>query len=321
MSIRLIQSTFPSAGGLAPISYTVVEPEGAPRGVLQICHGMCEYFNRYMDFARFLAGRGFVVCGNDHLGHGQSVSRPAERGYFGQRGGRETLMKDVHQLTVLMRERYGDLPLFLLGHSMGSLIVRGMLPVFGQEYAGVILMGTAGFSRLAATARRMAASVARRRGPLYRSGRLQKMTFGNYNRRVESPLTPFDWLTRDRDVVALYQQDDNCNFIFTAAGFAVLYSLMEAAQRRASFLGCPTTLPLYLTAGAEDPVGDYGRGVEEVARAYRRAGVREVTLTLYPGARHEILNETCRRQVYDDLLAWLEGHLPPNRNKDKTGGA
>lgn len=224
MPIRLIQSTFPSFNGVTPIAYTVVEPEGAPRAVVQICHGMCEYFNRYLDFARYLAGQGFIVCGHDQVGHGQSVRRPAERGYFGQRQGRETLLQDVHRLTLLIRERYGHVPLFLLGHSMGSLITRNLLPLFGQEYDGVILMGTAGFNRMAATGRRLAASVARRKGPLYRSGRLHRMVFGGYNKRVESPLTPYDWLTRDRDIVALYQQDDNCNFVFPAAGFAVLFS-------------------------------------------------------------------------------------------------
>lgn len=312
MNIRFTQNIYKSANGVSHVTYYLLVPEEVEvRGIVQIAHGMCEYFSRYTAFAKYLCGLGFIVCGNDHIGHGASVARPADLGFFAARDGWRYLVEDVEQLIDLMQRRYPHLPYFLLGHSMGSLIARLCLTERGDRLTGCILIGTAGPSAAASSAAHLADSIARSRGMTYRSGLLSRLTFQGYDRRIEHPRTVFDWLSRDADVVALYQSDEKCNFIFTATGFRDLYTLVTKANATQTFRRTPRSLPLLLLAGDKDPVGKYGEGVRRVANLYRGAGVKDLEVIFYKDARHEVLNELGRLDAFADISRWLERQLVP----------
>lgn len=307
MDIKCTQNIFKSSSGSASIAYYILVPEGVEvRGIVQIVHGMCEYFNRYTAFAKYLCSLGFIVCGNDHLGHGASVSRPGELGFFAPKDGWRYLVEDVKKLTDIMLDRYPDLPYFLFGHSMGSLITRLYLAQYGAALSGAVICGTVGPNPLAKTGISIADSVARSKGATYRSAMLNKLALGNYNRKIENPRTCFDWISRDEQVVALYQSDEKCNFIFTATGFRDLFQLVMRANHTRCFKSTPHMLPLLLIAGDRDPVGSYGEGVRAVAKLYRAAGQKDVDVIFYKDGRHEILNELNKLDVYGDVSRWLE---------------
>lgn len=310
MNIKCTQNIFRSANGVSNVTYYILVPEGVTvNGIVQISHGMCEYFSRYTAFAKYLCSLGFIVCGNDHIGHGASVSRPGELGFFATKDGWRYLVRDVQQLTGLMQGRYPDLPYFLLGHSMGSLIARLYLTEYGERLSGCILSGTIGPNPAAATCAHLADSIARSRGMTYRSGFLSGLTYKGYNRRIKDAHSVFDWLSRDEDVVALYESDAKCNFVFTATGFRDLYTLCFKANAAHTFRATPRSLPLLFLAGDGDPVGKYGDGVRRVVGLYRGAGVRGIDVIFYKDARHEILNELNRLDVYGDISRWLENRL------------
>ena len=310
MNIKCTQNIYKSANGVSNVAYYILVPEDSHiRGIVQISHGMCEYFSRYTAFAKYLCGLGFIVCGNDHIGHGASVSRPADLGFFAAHDGWKYLIQDVLHLRELMHRRYPDLPYFMLGHSMGSLIVRLCLPECGTELAGSILIGTAGPNAAALSAAHIADSIARTRGVTFRSGLLNGIVFKAYNRRIDHPNSVFDWLSRDEEVVSLYQSDEKCNFIFTASAFRDLFILCARANSNATFRRTPSDLPLFFLAGDRDPVGRYGDGVRRVISLYRAGGSRNIDAVFYKNARHELLNELGRIETYGDISRWLEERL------------
>ena len=310
MDIKCTQNIFKSSNGRSNVTYYILAPEGVDlRGVVQISHGMCEYFSRYTVFAKYLCSLGFIVCGNDHIGHGASAGRATELGFFAVRDGWSYLIQDMQKLTDIMQVRYPDLPYFVLGHSMGSLITRIYLTDYGKRLSGCILSGTAGPNPLARTGARMANSVAHSKGMTYRSSFLSNLAFKNYNRRIPDAHTMFDWLSRDDGVVQRFQSDAKCNFIFTAAGFRDLFTLVDRANTAKCFKSTPRDLPLLLISGDRDPVGGYGEGVRRVAKLYRAAGLTDLDVIFYKNGRHEILNETNRLDVYGDISRWLTRHL------------
>ena len=310
MNIKCTQNIYKSANGVSNVTYYILVPEDVDiRGIVQISHGMCEYFSRYTPFAKYLCSLGFIVCGNDHIGHGASVSRPSELGFFAARDGWKFLIEDIKQLTDLMQRRYPNLPYFLLGHSMGSLIARLYLTDYGEKLAGCILTGTIGPNAAAVSAAHLADSIARTRGMTYRSGFLSDLAFKGYNRKIKNPHTVFDWLSRDEDVVSLYQSDEKCNFIFTATGFRDLFTLIAKANASHTFRHTPRSLPLLFLAGDKDPVGKYGEGVRRVVNLYRGAGLKNIEVIFYKDARHEVLNELGRLDAYGDISRWLETQL------------
>jgi alpha-beta hydrolase superfamily lysophospholipase len=310
MNIKCTQNIYKSANGVSNVTYYILTPEDVElRGIVQISHGMCEYFSRYTSFAKYLCGLGFIVCGNDHIGHGASVARDADLGFFASKDGWKFLIEDVIQLAELMQQRYPDLPYFLLGHSMGSLIARLCLPQFGERLSGCILIGTAGPTPAVHSAARLADSIARSRGMTYRSALLENLAFRAYNRKIKHPRTVFDWLSRDENVVSLFQSDEKCNFIFTATAFRDLFTLCARANANQTFRRTPRSLPLLFLAGDKDPVGQYGEGVRRVVNLYRSVGVRDIDVVFYVDARHEVLNELGRLEAFGDISRWLEARI------------
>ena len=306
MDIRCTQSIYPSTCPGANISYYIFRPVDIEvRGIVQISHGMCEYFTRYTSFAKYLCSLGFIVCGNDHLGHGSSVPPSGALGFFGHHDGWNVLVEDVHSLTQIMKNRWPNLPYFLLGHSMGSMISRIYLSRFGDQIDGCILSGSPSANPMAGFGIQLANSVVHCHGPMYRSVLLSNLVFKHYTSRIEDCQSSFDWLTRNHSVVALYQSDTKCNFIFTASGFRDLFTLVHNCNRLNTIRNTPRTLPILFVSGSADPVGNYGNGVKKIVAAYRASGCKNITSILYKDARHEVLNEINQDEVYNDINQWL----------------
>lgn len=286
------------------------EHRGKPRAVVQIAHGMAEHIRRYHAFAERLVRHGVMVYGHDHRGHGRTASEGGCLGYFADENGFETVVGDMVAVTQQIQDKHPGVPVFLFGHSMGSSLSLRYMQLYGQRLAGVILSGSGWFSNLQlALGEWLAAREVRRMGRRAPSHLLHQLTFGGFNRAFRPTRTEMDWLSRDVAEVDKYLADPLCGNVHTAGFFHDYFHGLRVLQRPAEMARIPKALPVLLISGADDPVGNRGRGVQRLAHALRRAGVNDVRLRLYPGARHELLNETCREEVWADVLNWLEERL------------
>lgn len=309
---------FLSADGSTPVRAVLWQPAAVaagarPRGIVQIVHGMAEHIDRYEAFAAFLVAHGFVVCGHDHLGHGRTAPDPASRGVLDPAAGADAdaLVADVGGLRSIVSARYArDVPYFLFGHSMGSLVLRVYLASHGEGLAGAIICGTAHQPLPVSKAGNLLArATVALRGADARSNLLHSLADGAFSRQVSDPHTPFDWLTRDQAEVDAFIADETSGFMFSAGAYAALTDLAFRAALPRTFASVPRDLPILFIAGDADPVGSKGRGVTRAAKLMGAAGVADVSLKLYEGMRHEILNELGREEVYQDILAWLDARL------------
>ena len=285
-------------------------PEGQVRAVLQLSHGMVEYIDRYRPLAEYLADRGILVTGHDHLGHGASIRTKEDYGYFAEPDGNRAVLADLHAVTVLTKQLYPDLPYFLLGHSMGSFYARQYLCEYGRELDGAIIMGT-GYMSAASTAASLAVINAEclRNGESRPSAVATKASFGIYNRRFAPNRTSMDWLSLNPNNVDAYLKDPLCQGNASAGLFREMLSGIRFVCKEDNIRKMNHHTPILFISGAMDMVGDCSKGVERAAAAFQRAGMRDVTVKLYPELRHEVLKEDCREQVYDDIDRWLEGKL------------
>jgi len=277
----------------------------APRAMVQISHGMCEYFERYTGFAEFLSQQGFLVFGHDHLGHGHTAPNAESLGFTVSGGGHSCLVEDVHNLSLRMKQEFPGLPLILFGHSMGSFIARETLARYGSTYRAAVICGTGGPDMPAGAGKLLAKLIMLFRGERHRSEFLKKIAFTGYNKKYETVNTPDDWLSRDPEVVRRYRADPLCTFTFTVRAYHDLFSLVKQVSRKDWAKRLPKDLPLLVMSGDMDPVGSWGKGVRQVADRLRSAGL-SVTLRLYPDMRHEILNEIDRETVWKETAQWLK---------------
>lgn len=299
---------FPSKDGNTEIHTIEWKPKGEVKAVLQICHGMVEYMNRYDEFADFLCGKGYYVVGNDHLGHGKSIQSKKEYGFFNEKYGNACLLGDVHTLRQRILKKYPNVPYFMLGHSMGSTLVRQYIQMYGNGLHGVVMIGVVSDEKpgMLRIAKRLCRVLAVFKGWHYRSKFLDNLAIGRYNKCYKHARTRADWVTSDTERLDDYVADPLCSFVFTVNAYYHMFSGMLKMQRKENVYMIPKTLPMLVAAGSEDPVGDFGKGVRKVYEKYKAAGIQDVSLRLYAGDRHELLNETDRRQIYLDLYEWLE---------------
>ena len=302
---------YPSKDGITTIHAIEWTPDESPRAVLQICHGMCEYIDRYHEFADFMRSHGFVVVGNDHLGHGESVRSDDLHGFFAEKDGNLTVLHDIHTLRKMTEKKYPGIPYFILGHSMGSFLTRQYIARCGKGLAGAVIMGTGsqptGTLLAGMNVCRMIAAV---KGWHHRSETVHKMSMGAYNKRFEPARTKCDWLTKDTAFVDAFVQDPWCMFRFTLNAYYNMFASIEDCQAAKVVAMIPPELPMLLISGEEDPVGDFGKGVRTAYQHYRDAcAERDLTMKLYENDRHEILNETDREQIFMELLHWIELHM------------
>ncbi len=305
MSIVRTEAYFNSSTGKNKIRTLIWRDEDlTPIGVFQIAHGMAEHIARYDEFARFLASNGFVVCGNDHLGHGKSVSVPSELGFFAEKDGDKRLVDDMHILTKIMKKKYPDIPYFLFGHSMGSLCARVYTAHFGYELNGVVFCGTTEGPSISAALQTPINALCARLGPDKRVDFLGDVFNAVSNLTVPDKDSPIAWISQNKENRENYQKDELCGFTLTLGGYRDMFALFSECSMDDWAQKIPADLPIMIIAGALDPVGFNGKGVLSVADNLVLAG-KEPTVILYPGDRHEILNEDDRHRVFDDILSWL----------------
>lgn len=275
------------------------------KGVIQIAHGMIDHIERYEDMAKYFAGKGFVVAGNDHLGHGDSVLRKEDYGYFTEGNASLCVVEDMYKLTRIMKNRYPNLPYILIGHSMGSFLSRRYLSDYGHELDGAVLLGTGNQPYPVVRAGIALAKIVKVfKGERYRSKFLNQVMFGTYNSRIPNALTSKDWVCGDGNVVRGYMEDEKCDYIFTVNGYLGLLTTIDYVKRWSNIKKIPKNLPVFLAAGTEDPVGGYGKDVKKLFEIYSRH-LNDVELRLYEGCRHELHNESIKQDVFDDIYRWI----------------
>ena len=306
---RMIDFTLPSTVPGRTLHAFRCVPEGPVRAIVQLSHGMVEFIDRYKPLAEYLAAQGILVTGHDHLGHGGSIRTKADYGYFARPDGNRALLDDLHAMTERTRTLYPGVPYFLLGHSMGSFYARQYLCEWGSELDGAILMGT-GYQPKAvvATARVICRVLAVFFGWQHRSKLVANLSFLGYNKGLEGR-TPQDWLNRDPAEVDKYRAEERCMFTFTLNGYYSMFTGILRLYDPAFLRRMPKELPLLFLAGDADPVGEQTRGVQRAIESLKAVGVQNIQHKFYPGARHELLMELNRDEVFADIAAWLNDQL------------
>lgn len=299
----------PSNDGVHKLHVVVWQPDGEPKAVLQLSHGMIEFIERYEGLAQYLNEQDILVIGNDHLGHGHTAGRDEDLGYFCPEYMSETVVKDLHTVTEYAKKEYPGIPYFLLGHSMGSFMARRYLMTYGDELTGAILCGTGEQTSATLFAGKTAAGILGAfKGQRYRSEFIRKTSFKGYNDRFEKR-TENDWLTKDQSIVDWYNGHKFCTFGFTINGYKTLFEVLTYIQKQENYNKIPKNLPVYMIAGEDDPVGNYGEGVKHIYQQYKDSGIKDISIKLYPNDRHEILNELDKETVYADVADWIAGHM------------
>ena len=301
--------SFPSSDGIHTIQGQEWLPVGQPKAVVQIVHGVAEHIGRYDRTARFLCDHGYLVCGADHLGHGRTAQQDGSLGYFAPRDGWKLVTDDVRRLRLLQGEKYPGIPYFMLGHSMGSFLTRTYLCRFPGEISGAVLSGTGQEPAIAtALGGLIARCIRRSKGDHYISPLIHSLSLGSYNRKFKPNRTSSDWISRDEAAVDAYLSDPLCSFQPSVGMFIDMLDGLRYIASPKSLKRMDPDTPVYFFSGEQDPVGGMGKQVKKVYGWFYAHGVKDLSLKLYPGGRHEMFNELNRQQVLDDLLQWLDRH-------------
>ncbi|SFM21590.1 Lysophospholipase, alpha-beta hydrolase superfamily [Gracilibacillus orientalis] len=281
----------------------------SPKAIIQIAHGMVEHIERYHEFATYLTEQGFTVYGHDHRGHGKTGENANSLGYLAEENGFDRVVQDCIELTEMIEKKYPQTPIFLMGHSMGSFICRRYMMLAPNHLAGAILIGT-GFqpSGLLKVAKQMAKTVGYFKGRNTEAKLMNKLTFFGYNKHTDNQ-TVFDWICSDQQEVEKYTEDKWCGFTPTNQFFYDLYTGLQWIQSKDKTANIPKDLPLFFVSGKEDPVGQYGEGVQKAVAFYRSIDMENVNYHLYEKGRHEILNETNKKEVFHDIVTWIRKQM------------
>lgn len=305
--------TFVSSEGTKRIHYEIIEPANTkkPKAVIQIVHGMCEYFGRYAEFSRFMAENGYAVAGDDHLGHGRTAADEKDKGFFAEHNGWRFLVRDEKRMTDIIKEKYPGTPIILFGHSMGSFIARLYTSWYPENLAAALYMGTSGGvpDGAAGAAVKLLENVT---GTQTHLDQGQWMFYRFLTRRVSGKSSELDWITRDKEKIEFYKSDPLGDFAFTSGAYRDLVRLLTEVSKTEWAYSLPKNLPVMLMSGEEDPIGDYGKGVKKVYNRLKKAGMENLSIRLYVDARHELINELNRQEVYEDILLWTEKTVRKN---------
>lgn len=274
------------------------------KGIVQIAHGMAETALRYERFAQALTEAGYIVYANDHRGHGRTAPSMEHLGYSGE-DGFNWMVRNMAQISSHIRDTNPNIPLYLMGHSMGSFLTQKYMYEYPQLVDGVILTGSNGPRSLLRAGRAVAKVQMKLHGERHPSHLLNTMSFGSFNRAFKPNRTSFDWLTRDEAEVDKYINDPMCGFIGSASFFYQFFGLLQEIHSPANMERIPKDLPIYVFSGTQDPVGLHGKGVRKLLSLYEKLGFSHVLAKLYPEGRHEMLNEINRDEVTADVIQWL----------------
>lgn len=299
--------TFPSSDGKNTIHAELFIPsDNNIKGIVQISHGMMDYIGRYALLAEALTGAGYVLAGNDHLGHGDTVKTPDDFGFFASKNGYNYVIDDVKGMNDILHKEFPGVPVVLLGHSMGSFIARLYAAKYADSIDGLIIHGTAGPNPATGAGLLLVKLMRAIKGDRYRSKFICSLADGGYNKGFDPAEGAGAWLTRDPSMVADRVGNPKNDFIFTLAGYQDLFRFLGDCNDREWFVKFPKNLRTLVVSGEKDPVGGFGKGVRYVYDNLKKNGAN-VELKLYPEARHELFNETNRDEVFSDLVKWIEG--------------
>lgn len=282
----------------------------SPKAIVQISHGMAEHIARYDDFAQFLLNRGIFVYGNDHRGHGHTGEKAGVFGYFAQKDGFDRVVNDLHAVTNHIKKLYPDKPIILFGHSLGSFLSRRYIQKYSSDITGVILSGTGGNPGVAAAIGKLVAKrEIRKFGKTAPSHVMNRIIFGSYNKGLDHVKNKFSWLSRDESVVHAYLQDPYCGFVCSGTFFYDLLTGLQLIHQDALIQQIRKDLPIFFISGDRDPVGTYAKGVKKAIKQLEKNGLHKIEYRFYQDARHEVLNEINKEEVYEDIIQWIERTL------------
>lgn len=301
---------FNSSTGKNKIHARMCVPDAEPRAIVQIIHGIAEYIGRYDEFMSFLADNGIIAVGTDHLGHGKSIESEEQTGFFAYDNGWDYVVRDEEVLRLAMHENYPELPIIVFGHSMGSFMTRTLLIRYPDAFNAAIISGTGNQgAALVNGGLFMGNLVTGLRGAHHYSKFLNNLAFGSYNKIYENPKTEYDWLSRDEANVQKYIDDPLCGFIPSCSLFRDMMTGVKFITNKKNLTAMNKDIPVYFMSGDMDPVGECGKGVQKAYNNFLKAGMKDVSIKLYPGGRHEMLNEINKDEVYADILAWLDSKI------------
>lgn len=301
---------FNSSTGKNKIHARMCVPDAEPRAIVQIIHGIAEYIGRYDEFMSFLADNGIIAVGTDHLGHGKSIESEEQTGFFAYDNGWDYVVRDEEVLRLAMHENYPELPIIVFGHSMGSFMTRTLLIRYPDAFNAAIISGTGNQgAALVNGGLFMGNLVTGLRGAHHYSKFLNNLAFGSYNKIYENPKTEYDWLSRDEANVQKYIDDPLCGFIPSCSLFRDMMTGVKFITNKKNLTAMNKDMPVYFMSGDMDPVGECGKGVQKAYKNFLEVGMKDVSIKLYPGGRHEMLNEINKDEVYADILSWLNSKI------------
>lgn len=304
---------YPSKDGKSKIHAVKWLPDREPLAILQIAHGVTEYILRYESLAKYLTEKGFIVVGNDHLGHGNSIATGSEPMYFGKEGSWNYVVGDIDECKKAITKDFPNLPYFILGFSLGSFVVRTYLIDYPQKLSGVILIGTGQVPKIQINiAKLVAKREAKKVGEDHTSPTIKAMTFGTYNKIFAPNITDYDWLCASQTSLDKYISDPNRGQNLSAGLFREMLTGMNYTSNKKNIQKMNLDTPILLLSGDKDPVGDCGKGVTKVYNSYKAIGIKDVTMKLYPNLRHDILNEDIKEDIYKNIYEWLKSKIDIN---------
>ena len=298
--------TFKDKGNLEIFVYKWLPDEKLQvKGVVQIAHGMAETAGRYGGLASILTENGFMVYANDHRGHGKTAGETSKLGELGEDGFNK-MVENMKELNEIIKKENSNLPIFLLGHSMGSFLTQRYICLYGSGLKGAILSGSCGKQGVMIDVGRLIAKgEIKKIGRGGKSNKLDKLSFGSYNNSFKPNRTAFDWLSRDNNEVDKYIVDPFCGTVFTAGFFYDFLGGLKCIADKREIKNVPMDLPIYIFSGDKDPVGKYGKGVLKLVKTYKQHGIEDLSYKLYKDGRHEMLNEINKEEVMADVIKWL----------------
>lgn len=289
-------------------------PDSEPEAVVVISHGMAEHSLRYDRLASFLTDAGFLVSAHDHRGHGKTAQNQAEKGgvgfgYLADKHGFEKVCGDLKEIIDQLKTEYPQKKVFLLGHSFGSIVSQCFIEKYGDSIDGCILSGSRGPQRFPVKCALFLSGALCVFGQKKRTAKMiDRMVFGSYGKKIENKRTDADWLTKDPVIVDMYLEDQWCGFVMKTEFFYEMFRMLNTVHKKSNMKKIPAELPVYLIAGTDDPVGDYGKTVKKLCDVYKSNGIKDLEIKLYENDRHELFNETDSDAVTNDTIAWLKKH-------------
>lgn len=289
------------------VTVTIPDEGTIIKGIFQISHGMAEHRKRYLPFMKFLSDNGYICIIHDHRGHGDSVKADEDLGYFYDKTGKY-IVEDLYQVTKYIKSEYPDLPVYLFGHSMGSLIVRCYLKQYDDQIDKLIVCGSPSNNKLAGVGIGVSKIIQVFRGEKHRSKLMQKLTFASYSKKFKNEKKNKEcWISSEEENQNKYKKDEKCGYIFTLNGFQNLYKLVKATYSEKDWEKKNLDLPIFFIAGDKDPVlGNLNKWIDSYEFLQNRVGYKNISHKLYKDKRHELLNEDIKEKVYFDILNWIE---------------